>query len=280
MDANNLPTRTSVKRAVATRQRIHRASLMSNEMAVLIAATVISIPLSSWLVPELCWVMPVALLFGCCLLYWNSRFDPALRERVIQELMPSWRHSAQLLEELESAHFDRGAQQLAELDLKFDNLLAILDRRYSRNEYTYMRYVAAGQEVYLQVCDGLRHAADHRLSISTINRRVLLGQIEDVRDGPASAVEHELAALERHLTLLDDADSRVAGILGDNEVLLTALDETTTSLAAAQTDSRLARTDTDTAIAELERLVRQTASRTHRGSYQGIGSSPKRLANK
>ena len=68
--------------------------------------------------------------------------------------------------------------------------------------------------------------------------------------------QREVGKLRKRLNLVDEKSFQAERLLVDNEVLLTALDEAASALADSGRYPRHAQLDAETAIAELERLVR------------------------
>lgn len=160
--------------------------------------------------------------------------------------------------ELAALGADQGVAQLRMLREKYDNLAEILRAKLNAGELTYSRYVAMAQQVFLSSVDSLNETAISLKSISKIDPEYARARLRDLKKNPSDeAGKDERDALTKRLSLYDEQNARVAGLLGQNETALTVLDKTAAAIAQAKTGEGLASLDAKTAIEELEALAKR-----------------------
>ena len=160
-----------------------------------------------------------------------------------------------LAQGLARAGGQQAAEQLALLARKMDTVRAVLLKRLDEGEITFQRYLLTAEQVYLAGLDNLREIEVPLTAQSGMDagymkrRREALAGADDAR----STVEKEAIAQreDRHQAL----DEKVAGLLAQNEAILSALDAASVSMAQAKIGTRAGATDADTAMEELHRLA-------------------------
>ncbi|MGI9336039.1 MAG: hypothetical protein ACR2RL_23070 [Gammaproteobacteria bacterium] len=163
----------------------------------------------------------------------------------------------ELRRELEDAGSQQGLEQLDLLEHKLNTLTAVLTRRMNAGELTFARYLGSAEQVYLAALDNLHNVALALTSVRTIEPGYIdtrLAALAKRSSGDGSASE-EIASLEQRRTLLADQLEKVDRLLAQNEVAMTALDNTATALADTKTTKGHASVDPETAMRELEALA-------------------------
>jgi hypothetical protein len=162
-----------------------------------------------------------------------------------------------LTSRMQAIHFRQGMTQLQQLQLKFDNFVAILKQALDAEEITYGRYLGIAEQVYLSSLDNLERAVGALSSIKTIDLRHIDNRIGDIHaDGvvtPAEETEKDSLNLRRdlHRRQLD----KVADLVAQNERAMTRLDYTAAAIADMKTRSGQASMDMETAMKELQGLI-------------------------
>ncbi|ETX05029.1 hypothetical protein [Candidatus Entotheonella palauensis] len=262
-------SKAAVEKAVLTATLQHPLTLYPIAVGVVgVAAVVLLIPSFGWFLAA---VGAVALGIGSWIVNFFFRSD-VYADRYIQSLHDDFARQRQArLESLQEAlevcqtvpgagHLaSQGAEQFVQIREKFDNLVAILDRKLNRHELTYHRYCGSAEQVYLSVLDHLRDVVTLLQSVRAIDpayvqqRQAALQALANVT--PADAAE--LSTLNERQQLYSQQLERVNVLLTQNEAAMTTLDQTTAALADMKTVAGRASVDMETARQALEALAQR-----------------------
>ena len=162
---------------------------------------------------------------------------------------------ATLRNELDALADTQPVEQLDALLQKRQSLINVLQRRLDAGELTYARYLATSQQVYRSALDNLQEIALTSESISSIDETYIDRRLAELDgdDSDAESAERERATLERRREMRTTQRRKIAQLLAQNESALTALDRTTTALAAAPIGKKPE--DAEAAMAALEELA-------------------------
>jgi hypothetical protein len=160
--------------------------------------------------------------------------------------------------ELEEVNAEQGLKQLSMLETKFNNFVAVLERRLNANEATFRRYIGMAEQVYLSSLDNLHEISIALRSISAIESEHLEDRVNELKLQSGQDNNNELDTLLHRIELLNEQNNKVSSLLSQNESALTLLDKTSASLADTKMDNGHASVDAETAMMELERLAKQT----------------------
>ena len=163
----------------------------------------------------------------------------------------------ELQRDLETLGCPQGAEQLTLLRQKLDGLVGVLKHRLHAGELTYGRYLGAGEQVYLAAIDNLREAAVALTSANAIDPHYIGKRLKALASGrnEEPVQSDEVAALEGRKALLEQQTQKVADLIAENEVAITALARTAAVLADTKTGRGEASMDARSAMAELEELA-------------------------
>jgi hypothetical protein len=194
----------------------------------------------------------------------KALLDEALRG-VSVVLEPQLRASIDaLVPTLKSARMTSGAEQLGmqahdqlrSLARNFISYRNVLRQRFAPGELTHGRYLNAGEQVFLAALDDLQRVAVQLQGLGGIDIDQIRAQlrIAERQDSPSAAEARERDTLRERLALRDDEMEAVRGLLASNEEALTQLSAAHAALARVRTTHGLARSESDSAMAELEVL--------------------------
>ena len=171
----------------------------------------------------------------------------------VEEIDPQ--QIATLRNELDALADTQPVEQLDALLQKRQSLIIVLQRRLDAGELTYARYLATSQQVYSSALDNLQEIALATESISSIDETYIDRRLAELAgdDSDAESAERERATLERRREMRTTQRRKIAQLLAQNESALTALDRTTTALAAAPIGKKPE--DAEAAMAALEELA-------------------------
>lgn len=163
----------------------------------------------------------------------------------------------ELRQELETAGSQQGLEQLDLLEQKLSALTAVLKRRMNAGELTFARYLGSAEQVYLAALDNLHNVALALTSVRTIEPEYINNRLDALKGRAMDdeSAQKESASLKQRQALLTVQLEKVDGLLAQNEVAMTALDNTATALADTATTKGHAAVDPETAMRELEALA-------------------------
>lgn len=157
-------------------------------------------------------------------------------------------------QELAGLSLPLAAEQVDTFNLKFATFVAVLGDRFDVTELTYARYLTVAEQVYLSGLDNIRNAMIAQKALSAINPDKLQSRI-------AALSEHapERQALVSRLDGYYATQAQINELLVLNEKALTQLDDVTQRLARTSVERGMADSDTESAIAELNRQGQRLA---------------------
>ncbi len=182
--------------------------------------------------------------------------------------MRAYRHWSQneikrVLEELESlggvnTFASRGSRQYDAINEKFDLFKEMLAKKLDTSEITYMRYLGAAEQLYLNTLDGLRDLVNFIKGIAAIGsdyqadmkRLQAVARLSDLE-------KKQLEALLQRDQLRQHQEMKAAELLTLNEQALTKIDMIIAAFAETRIGRRQSDVDIETAMKEVEQLAAQ-----------------------
>ena len=153
----------------------------------------------------------------------------------------------------------QGAEQLALIERKMQTLRSVLLQRLDEGEITFHRYLRTAEQVYLSGLDNLNELKVASTALAAIDTAYL------ARRAGETSNEAERSAIAERVGHAKALNTKIEGLLTQNEQIMSALDATTVALAQTQIGPGAAAIDADSAMGELARL----AARTKRYQHQG-----------
>ena len=159
---------------------------------------------------------------------------------------------------------DQALKQLRMIQKRLDTLQGLLDDKFSPSEFTYGRYFVAGQQTTLAVIDNLESVASRLQSIETIDMDYNEERVKALTKTKSlsAADKIELKTINERSALRTDQLSKVDEILTFNETAITEFDRVNTAIAEVKGKTGQASVNLDTAIRELETLVKRAKGLT------------------
>ena len=164
--------------------------------------------------------------------------------------------------DLGNLHLDHGIAQLQKLKEKLDNLIDIINRRFSEGELTQARYLGTAHQVYLSALDNLNEMVVAQQSISKIEVADIHARLAKLKKlaSPSSDEHAQVASLEERKELFDSQRKKILALLTQNELAMTALDNTAVALANVKTSVGHTAMSADDAMKELAALAKRAGS--------------------
>jgi hypothetical protein len=168
---------------------------------------------------------------------------------------------ASLQAELEEVGERDGLDQLQRLKRKYEAFEGLLRRKLNDGELTFGRYLGMAEQLYLGGLDNLTTIANIRRGLNAINAQRIAQRTDRIAgDGHIDTTEQqELDALTRRKALMERQRANVTGLLSQNEMAMTKLDEVMAAIASLNLGDRRASMDMEQAMSELEELARRSA---------------------
>jgi len=141
-------------------------------------------------------------------------------------------------------------EQLGKLSRKYDNFVDILNSKLDKGELTYNRYLAIGEQVFLNSLDNLQGVVLSSKSISAIDIHAIKEKLANLDDDDPA-----LKPLSERQKIWQKQTQSIADLLLENENAMTALDQVASKLATVQTQTRHAQLDMENAMGDLENLI-------------------------
>ena len=177
-----------------------------------------------------------------------NRYIEAYRHQLEQQRKQTISILRTELAELEAY---RGNQQLDLFQAKFESFQQVLKRKLQPTAFTYNRYLATAEQVYLNGLDNLENVSIALNSVSAIDLTMLDRNISQSQDTDGESYQHLLQRRQ----LYNQQQARVSQLYTENEGALTKLDQVSTLLANTDFSSGKATMDMDQAISELTHLI-------------------------
>jgi hypothetical protein len=146
---------------------------------------------------------------------------------------------------------EQASEQLRQLGDRFRNFQKLLTEKLSPSELTFGRFNGAAENVYLSVIENLRTILSELRSLESSDPGYAQDRLKQATDGA------EITALKERLALRDTRVTKVRALLSENEKALTQLDQAISAIGAMGTGPKLASTDLDTALQELEEIAQR-----------------------
>lgn len=155
----------------------------------------------------------------------------------------------------------QGKEQFKRIKQKYENVQDLLGRKLNTGELTYGRFSGAAEQAYLSTLDNLKRVVAILKSAGTIDQEYIEKRLKELRSvgNPDEEEQQEIEALERRLSLRKDQFKKVSRLLMSNEKAMTQMEETTAKIAEMETDGKLAVTDFETAIEELQEVAKNAS---------------------
>lgn len=186
--------------------------------------------------------------------------------------------SAQLAQDLERLGCERGQEQVTQLEAKFNNLVAVFDRVFSRAELTYSRFVGTAEQGYRAGLENLERVVVLLTNIDDIDRtdvgrRIKMLEKKTFRTSPD---EKSLAALQQQAKVFDQTQEEVEDLLAVNEEALATMDQA--GAAAVRVKDRSATTTPQESMKESLDLLQEMIERANRkkGPALTLDSEPQK----
>ncbi len=179
-----------------------------------------------------------------------SRMRSILGERVADSI-----HN--LKRDLGRVKSKEGLRQLSRLEDKYATFQDLLQRKLSRSELTYDRYLGMTEQVYLAGLDNLNSVAGIMQSIGAMDAAHIKRRIKELTalTAPDEADKKELSALQARQELRQRQLAKVSTLLSQNEEAMTSMDQLMAALAEMNSGASRATMDMESAMQELERLA-------------------------
>lgn len=139
--------------------------------------------------------------------------------------------------------------QLRNFENAFARFQDVLDDRFTATELTYARYLGVAEKVFLGGLDNLRNIVILRKALANTDDDMLHRRL---KEDDLDTVERH--ALQERLASYESSEKEIEKLLVTNERALTALERVTQTLAMTQVGGGAGMSDTEAAMAELERL--------------------------
>ncbi len=198
------------------------------------------------------------------------RYLDSIHKQIKQQTLENL---ANLERELKELKCNEGVMQLPKLKEKFGRFNGILDRKFDQGEITYGRYLAMGEQVYLNAMDNLNKITEKLYSVSAIDEGYIRYRLQALKSDNSNKARDEEKSLGERLKIFQDMQNEVMEIITANEEAMTKLDQTTSALANIQTRGGKAVMDMDFAMEELAELANRTKiydNRRSEGAYGGL----------
>ena len=143
--------------------------------------------------------------------------------------------------------------QFQNMEIKYDNIHDLLQRKLDQGEMTFGRFLGAAEQVYLTVLDNLSQIAASLKSASSIDIRRIMTQLARFSsNGDRSDDEkRQIDALNQRLRIRKDQLSNVNQLLADNEEAMTKMEVSSAEIAKMTTGHKFTEVDLDTALGQL-----------------------------
>jgi len=151
----------------------------------------------------------------------------------------------------------QGMEQFKRIQEKYNNVRDLLKQKLSDGELTFDRFIGAAEQVYLSALDNLKQVSVTLKSAGSIDFYYITEQLKRLAaiKQPTETDRKAVRTLEKRLNLRKEQIQLVNHLLSRNEEAMTKLEETTAAIATMQTDSKLAATEFETAIAQLQDMA-------------------------
>jgi len=188
-----------------------------------------------------------SLLFLYKFLY---RYSSGYRQ---QQMFAVLRQQENLLTTLKTAlielDLEKAATQIESLNDKVDDLKQVANLRFSEGELAMERYIGAATQVSQLVVHNLSEIRIARTSIQSINTEDISLKIEQAHGD-------EQVQLNARLTLLDEQNRKINGLVEDNTRAITSIAKTATALADIKQVSDF---EQHAVMEELQQLAKRAA---------------------
>jgi hypothetical protein len=154
--------------------------------------------------------------------------------------------------------YAEGEERVREIRQRYENLADILGRRLSSGEITHRRYLAMARAVYQGALENLRDVAIGLRNLKSLDPEALSMKLSDLGRRDRIVAPEALRAARDREALYEEERGRIATLLGETELAMTAIDRTSTALARTRT-TRAADMDLSEAMKELEALAARTS---------------------
>ena len=157
---------------------------------------------------------------------------------------------------LSDAELKEGVHQFERLNEKFRTFQGILDKKLDRSELSYGRYLGIAEQVYLSALDNLGIISNLLKSAASIDEGYTLKRLDEIKGRESVGQSREAGALAARLELLQKQTDRIAELFSKNEEAMTQMDIAIAAIAEMRTEDRQASMDMESAMLELNRLVK------------------------
>ncbi len=146
-------------------------------------------------------------------------------------------------------NLEKAATQIENLNDKVSDLKQVANLRFSEGELAMERYIGAATQVSQLVVYNLSEIRIAKTSIQSINPEDILSKIEQAHGD-------EKDQLKARLTLLEEQNSKIKGLVEDNTRAITSLAKTATALADIKQVSDF---EQHAVMEELQQLAKRAA---------------------
>lgn len=230
-----------------------------------IVATVIAILFAIWFAPPL-WLLVVYLLFAVVAVFsvpalyrlggytladelnWLENREEAEHDEMVQRLK-------ELRGELASMNIDAGVHQADTLTAILNDYHSVIESRFIGKKHSPLIYLSTARRVQKHAVQNLNDVVAVGHSLQSISRH---GFDDDNRRGDDHLSNLQDDRRDRYVTLQQEQEARMSGLLNNNQQLFDALTDTAVEVANIESFSQYEKLDTLARLVSLSEIASQT----------------------
>ncbi|BBO92206.1 hypothetical protein [Desulfosarcina ovata] len=152
-----------------------------------------------------------------------------------------------------------GIAQLKNIQIKLDNVKALLGQKLRPGEITHGRFLGAAEQVSLSVLDNLNTVASVLKSAASIDLAYIHERLRDLdeKSQPGQEDADPRPSLQARLDLWNRQIETIDRLMAGNEAAMTEMERISAAVARWPQDRKFADSDIESAIAQLHALASQ-----------------------